>query len=161
MKLLSLVLSSLLVYLIQTTFVLNFRFYGVAANLPLIYVVMVALLFGNRVGLAAAFLSGLLLDVLYSQAVGINIFIFCAIAILIDLFDEALFKDNSLTPLILIVAGTAVYHGLFLAHAYFFNLPIISGKVVAVIAIESVLNALIGLLLYKYVVRRWFGYELR
>ena len=161
MKFLSLSLSSLLIYLIQTTFVLNFRLYGVAANLPLIYVVMVALLFGNRAGLAAAFFSGLLLDILYSQAVGINVFIFCTIAILIDLFDEVLFKDNSLTPLMLIVAGTVVYHGLFLAHAYFFNLPIVSDKVVVIIVIESVLNAVVGLVLYKYVVRRWFGYELR
>jgi len=161
MKAFWLVLSSLLVYLIQTTFILNFRFYGVTANLPLIYVVMAALLFGNRAGLVAAALSGLFLDVLYAHAVGVNIFIFCTIAILIDLFDEALFKDNSLTPLMLIVMGTVVYHGLFLAHAYFFNLPIFLGKVFAIIAIESVFNALIGLLLYKYVIRRWFGYELR
>jgi rod shape-determining protein MreD len=153
--------SSLVIYLIQTTFVLNFRFHGVAANLPLIYVVMVALLFGNRAGLAAAALSGLYLDVLYSRAVGINIFIFCVIAILIDLFDEALFKDNSLTPLLLIFLGTVVYHALFLAHAYFFKLPILIGEVLAIVAIESVLNALVGLMLYKYVIRRWFGYELR
>lgn len=161
MKFLWLLLSALMVFLLQTTFLVNFRFFGVAANLPLIYVVMVALLFGNRFGLGAAVLSGILLDVLYAQAVGVNTLIFCVIAVLIDLFDEALFKDNSLTPLMLTVLGTLVYHGLFLLHAYFFRLPLTLGKLPAVIAIEAVFNALIGLLLYKHVIRRWFGYELR
>jgi rod shape-determining protein MreD len=161
MKTVYLVLASIGVYLIQTTFIVNFRFYGVAANLSLVFVVLVALLFGNRAGLTVAVLSGLLIDVLFSRAVGINIFIFCVIAILIDLFDESLFKDNSLTPLLLITAATVVYHLLFLTHAYFFNLPIVFDRLIAVVAIETVLNALLGLILYKYVIRRWFGYELR
>lgn len=161
MKTFYLILASVAVYLIQSTFVINFRLYGVAANLSLVFVVLVALLFGNRDGLMVAFLSGLLNDVLFSRAVGVNIFIFCTIAILIDLFDELLFKDNSLTPLLLISIATVVYHVLFLAHAYFFDLSFSLNKMAAVIAIETVMNALLGLILYKYVIRRWFGYELR
>lgn len=152
---------AILNFILQTTIFEALRINGVAVNTSLILVVFMGLVFSNRDALTAAVISGLLQDIFYGWAIGVNIFIYVAIAILIDMIDESVFKDKSMTPFVLIAGSTILYHILYMAFMFILRVPIDLPMLLIKTAIELVMNIVLGLLIYKHVIKRVIGYELR
>lgn len=148
-------------FLLQSTVFEMLRINGVAVNTSLILVVFLGLIFTNRDALTAAVICGLLQDIFYGWAIGVNVFIYIAIAILIDMIDESVFKDKSMTPFILIFGSTIIYHLMHMGFMFILQVPIDIKTLVFKILIELAMNLIFGLLFYKQVIRRFIGYELR
>lgn len=152
---------AILNFILQTTIFEAVRINGVAINTSLILVVFMGLVFSNRDALTAAVISGLLQDIFYGWAIGVNIFIYVAIAILIDMIDESVFKDKSMTPLVLLVGSTLFYHVIYMAFMFILRVPIELPVLALKVVIELIMNVVFGLLIYKHVIKRIIGYELR
>lgn len=161
MKWIYVVIISILNFILQSTLFEAIRINGVAINTSLILVVFMGLVFGNRNALTAAIISGLLQDIFYGWAIGVNVFIYVSLAIVIDMIDESVFKDKSMTPLVLIAGSTLFYHGFYAIFMFILRVPIdvVQNSVSALI--EMGMNTIVGLLFYKHVIRRILGYELR
>lgn len=155
------VIISILNFILQSTVLQTIRIFDVSINSSIILVVFLALVSTNRNALTAAFVSGLLQDLFYSWALGVNIFIYLGLAIIIDMIDESVFKDNSKTPLILVASGTVFYHVFYAAFMFILRLPINLPVTGIHLGIEIALNCMTGLLIYKYFIKRILGYELR
>lgn len=161
MKWVYVVIISIINFILQSTVLEALRINGVAINTSLILVVFMGLVFGNRNALTAAVISGLLQDIFYGWAIGVNVFIYVSLAIIIDMIDESVFKDKSMTPLILLSASTVFYHVFYALFMFILRVPIEFPSMAVNTGIELVLNTVVGLIFYKQVIRRILGYELR
>lgn len=154
-------LLSILNFILQSTVLDALRINGVAVNTSLILVVFMALVFGNRNALTAAVISGLFQDIYYSWAIGVNIFIYFFLAILIDMIDDSVFKDKSLTPFVLLIGSTFFYYVVHTAFMFILGVPFEWQPTLVSFAIETVMNTVVGLLIYKNLIKKMMGYELR
>lgn len=161
MKWVYVLLISILNFILQSTVFDVLRINGVAINTSLILVVFMALVFGNRNALTAAVISGLFQDIYYSWAIGVNIFIYFFLAILIDMIDDSVFKDKSLTPLVLLVGSTLFYYILHSAFMLLLGVPLDWQPTLVNFLIETLMNTVFGLLIYNNLIKKMIGYELR
>lgn len=161
MKWIYVVIISILNFILQSTIFEALRINGVAINTSLILVVFMGLVFGNRNALTAAVISGLLQDIFYGWAIGVNVFIYVSLAIVIDMIDESVFKDKSMTPFVLLGTSTVFYHCFYALFMFILRVPINIGHLSVATLIEVVMNTAFGLIIYKHIIRRMLGYELR
>lgn len=161
MKWIYVVILSIINFILQSTLFEALRINGVVFNTSLILVVFMALIFGNRNALTAAVISGLLQDLFYGWAIGVNVFIYVAIAILIDMIDESVFKDKSMTSFVLLIGSTFLYQIMFMGFMFILRVPIQVSELPLRFIIEAVMNTVLGLLIYKNIIRKLIGYELR
>ncbi len=138
-------------FLLQTTIFQYFRIAGILPNTALIIVVVVSILSGRKKGITAGVLAGILQDLFFSRAIGVNTGIYVLIGYIIGGLEKKLFKDNNLTPLFLINFSTVFYHLVYLIIMYFFKIPINFWSIFRrIIIIEAIYNALIGIIVYKW-----------
>ena len=161
MKWFYVLLISILNFILQSTVLDALRINGVSVNTSLILVVFMALVFGNRNALTAAVVSGLFQDIYYCWAIGVNIFIYFFLAILIDMIDDSVFKDKSLTPFVLLVGSTVFYYALHTACMFILGVPLEWQSILMKLGIETAMNTFVGLLIYKNLIKKMMGYELR
>ena len=161
MKWIYVVLLSLINFILQSTLLEALRINGVAVNTSLILVVFMALVFGNRNAITAAIICGILQDIFYGWAIGVNVFIYISLAILIDMIDESVFKDKSMTPFVLLIGTTFLYHLMYTGFMFILRVPIDFQIVLVRLVIETVMNTVLGLLIYRNLIRKLIGYELR
>ncbi len=162
MKYRYLFLIMLINFIIQSTILQNFRVFGVVPNTALILVVIITVLYGTAEGLKTAATAGIMQDMFLSPALGMNLFIYMSLAFLIGMAEDGLFKDNVLTPIILISISTLYYHILHFGVMYFLRqgsdfMYILKN----VYVLETMLNVAICLLVYRRIFSRVYGYELR
>lgn len=149
-------------FILQSTILQNFRIFGVAPNTAMVIVIIFTILFGTAEGLKAGGTAGIIQDLFLSQAVGLNIFIYLSLAIIIGLIEERLFKDNFLTPFILVMVSTLYYHLLhFVIMLFLRNGNDLQYIIKESYLIEAILNSIICIIVYRRAFKRVYGYELR
>lgn len=152
---------SLILFILQTTVLQYVDIKGVTPNLPLIFTVIFVLLYGNPTGIVFAVVSGVLQDSMMSKVLSINLMIYSLIAIVIGLMEEKIFKDNFITPIVLIAISTVFYNVVFFLFMYLIKSPIHYSGLVMRISIEVVENVVIGMFIYKWAFKKVVGYSLR
>lgn len=155
------VILGLILFILQTTVFQFLKFQGVTPNIPLIVTVIIVLLYGNPSGIIFAVCSGVLQDSMMSKVLSINIILYASIAIVIGLMEEKIFKDNFITPIILIAASTIFYNVMFFVFMYLIKSPIHYSGLIMRVSIEMVENIIIGMLVYKWAFKKVVGYSLR
>lgn len=149
-------------FLLQATLLQNVRVLGVTPNTALILVVIMTVLFGTTEGLKTAATAGVLQDLFLSPALGLNLFIYLSVAMFIGLIEDRLFKDNFLTPVILISISTFYYHFMHFGVMFFLKQGCDFMYIMQhVYIVETILNVMVCLLLYREVFAKIYGYELR
>lgn len=68
----------------------------IAPNVVLVVIVAYGLLFGPEVGLVAGLIGGLLLDLTFSQYVGLRLLTLGSVGMAVGMVEERVFKDNLL-----------------------------------------------------------------
>lgn len=154
-------LIALLNFIFQSTWLQFFRINGVLPNTSLILVVVFGALFGKREGLYMALFAGAFQDVFLSKILCINLLIYTVVAWIIGSFEESLFKDNFLTPLVITGVSTLSYHMIWMGIMYIFRSNINGNLIVKVLIMETVLNGIISVFIYGNVLKRLYGYGLR
>jgi|LGOV01.1.fsa_nt_gb rod shape-determining protein MreD len=157
-----LLILSLLIFLVQITFVQQIRVVGIVPNLILIMIVMSVLIFDDKEGIYLAIIFGLLQDILVSKALGISVLIYLIIAILLYSVKEFLLNDYKLSALLGIFFSTIFYHLMF-------NLICILLRdttrtiqfIIEITLLETIYNTLIMFVVYGFVFKHIKGYEIR
>lgn len=152
---------SLILFILQTTVLQYVDIQGVTPNLSLIMTVILVLLYGNPTGVVFAVVSGVLQDSMMSKVLSINLIIYALIAMVIGLIEEKIFKDNFITPIVLIAISTVFYNVVFFLFMYLIKSPIHYSGLVMRISIEVIENVVIGMFIYKWAFKKVVGYSLR
>ncbi len=157
-----LILISFLIIILQTTIVPFFKLAGVVLSLPLIFLISGTVIFGHWKGLRLALYLGVLLDILIGRGLGVYVFLYLIISYVISSFEEKIFKDNFITPIILFV-GASIFEVLFFSVFKYINTGFFmefNGFIFTVV-VYSIYNSLLGIPIYAYLMKKYIGYSVR
>ena len=148
-------------YILQSTIFQAWKLEGVSANLTLVLVIVMTIIYGLEKGLFTAVLAGLLVDVFLSMAVGINLFILVIISILISIIGRPLFTGNKLTLVFMTAISTIFYHLMYFFFMYFLNKGVSFRLVMThIVPVEIILNSIACVLIYHFSVKWIERYKL-
>ncbi|MCK8060670.1 MULTISPECIES: rod shape-determining protein MreD [unclassified Fusibacter] len=157
-----LIAITLAIVVLQTTVLQLLRIGGVLPNLMLIWLIIAIVLFGRFVGIRTAIYAGLFSDILIGKGLAVHLSIYLVIAIIISSMEEKIFKDNYVTPVVLIMTTTVFYHVFFLVVHYFATGNINLLKWVFTITLpEMIYNLAIGVVVYTQSFKWQMGYRMR
>ena len=142
----------LLIYFLQVNIFASYTIAGVKPNLFVIYVLFIGLFANQGLGISMGIIFGLILDCLYSKAIGISAVMFCIIGYLGAYFDKNFSKENKLT-IIFIVAGSTLIYELGI---YFLNSIILVFEremicFIKIILIEILYTVFLSIILYPLI----------
>ncbi len=162
MKSVYLILIALVIVILQTTVMQLFRVVGVVPNLMLIWLIIAAVIFDRLTSFKAAFFAGLFTDILISKGIGMHIAIYIPIVVVIASLEEKIFKDNYITPVILIVMSTAYFHLFYLIVHYFSTGDfVLFPRLFTIVFPETLYNLVLGVICYVLAFRISEGYQMR
>ncbi len=157
-----LILISLLIVILQTSVLPFLKIEGVVLSLPLIFLISGTVVFGHWKGLRIAIYLGLFLDVLIGRGLGLYVFLYLVISYVISSFEEKIFKDNFITPIILFVFSSffeVFYFACFkyLTTTYFVSFHHFMFNFI----VYALLNCVFGIPVYAYLMKKYMGYSMR
>lgn len=161
MKIRYMILIALVNFILQTTLAPYLRIYGIAPNTALILTVIIAMLGGIGRGLTFGLAAGILQDLFFSKALGVHTLIYGLLALGVGLIENKLFKDNRLTPAVLIVGATLFFYLITYSMLYFADeANSVSFLLTRLFPLEALYNTGVCLLVYRRIFSRVYGYGL-
>ncbi len=148
------ILILLAIIILQTTLLQLFRIAGVIPDLMLVWVVITAALFDKKTSIKTAIYAGILFDIVSGKGLGVHLAIYLPVALVIATIEDKIFKDNQVTPFILLGLATAFSY-IFTAFVYYFS----TGRFLLVTRLFShflpslIYNLLVGAIFYLIVMR--------
>ena len=161
MKYRYLFLIGIFLFIFQTTVLQNFRIFDVIPNFLLVFTVILVLVYGNPEGLIFGAFVGALQDSFSSKVLSSNILIYCIVALIIGTVGKKLFKDNFVTPIILIAISTFFYYLMMFIFMFLTKNPIHYLGIEFRFTLELIMNIISGFLIYQIVFKKILGYNLR
>ena len=113
LKYLKQILIFLLIFLIQSCFITKWRIFGIAPDLILAYIIIMALTYNVAEAAAFAILAGILTDILSSVFFGFNTFIFLYMSVGIYLLGHKYIRGSQWLAFLFVIAGSIVYSIVF------------------------------------------------
>ncbi|MBR0085292.1 MAG: rod shape-determining protein MreD [Lachnospiraceae bacterium] len=144
------ILFIFILFLLQTTFFGWINVAGIVPNCLLAFSISAALVNGSSEGMIAGFAGGLLLDILYSNIIGMYAFAFVVITFVMGKFHEMFYREDITIPTLIIGVGDLIYGIYMFAVAFvtrhetnlFFFLR-------RIILPEMIYTMLVGIIIYK------------
>ncbi len=137
-------------FVLQSTIFQYFRIGGILPNTALLIVVTISILYGKKKGVMAGVIAGLLQDLFFGKAIGINVLIYSSIGYIIGGVENKVFKDNYITPFLFIVTTTIYYHSIYFVFMHFLRQSVNYLSVLkSVVMIEVIYNLIVGIIFYR------------
>lgn len=99
-----------LCFLLQTTVFQSIALAGEVPNLILIVVVAIAYMRGRKEGMYVGFASGLLIDLVYGDVIGMNAVLLVVIGYVVGICNEIYYRDELSVPIILIAISDFMFN---------------------------------------------------
>ena len=149
---LSIVIMLIIGFVMQTTIFGYLELANVRPNILLIITSVSGFMFGIRYGMLAGGVSGLLMDLMYSDLIGLSIIIYFFIGYFNVIVKKFYFKDDLSIPLALIGISDFVYGMLFYIMSFMLRGRLaLFAYLKQVMLPEVVYTVIIGLFIYKFV----------
>ena len=154
-----LILTIFIIYFLQSNFFNWFNIAGVMPNVFIIFVLFVGLFTNKTVGTAYGVVIGLILDLLFSQKIGIQAVTLGLVGFLAAIFDKNFSKDSRMTIMLMVLGSTVIVEVLNYLLAYMFiNINVEIVNFVKILAIEVIYNMILIIIIYPLIQK--FGYEI-
>lgn len=153
----ALILIGFIIYFLQANFFSWFTIFGIKPNLFIIYILFIGL-FGNRgMGIIYGSITGILLDLLFEEKIGVNLIALSLIGIIATIFDKNFSKDSRITIMFMVFGTTIIFEIV----SYFTGYILYSVNVevlnfIKILLVEIVYNILITIVVYPLIQK--FGY---
>lgn len=153
-----LILFSMLIILIETTVLNNFRIFNIAPDLLLIGLVIVSMFFDRSTIWKSALYGGFLMDVMAGRGVGIHVLFYVLAMFVILKFEGVIFKDNYLPSAVFIFFSTIAYN-IYIVGINLLNWirPNLFLEFLHHSLIQAIYNLVIGFFMYELVYRSIHG----
>ncbi len=160
MKLRLVALLALVLFILSSTVFQSFRILETLPNFCIIMSIVYLALYSERHAYTFVAVFGLLQDVFLGRIFGMNLIAYLLMLYAISKIIGVLFKANYMTPLFLLILSTGIYHIVFYVIAFFFQITIPIQILIGRVAVEIILNTLIGTFIYARVFKAINGYRL-
>ncbi len=153
----ALVIIAIMFYLLQLNFFNWFTIAGVMPNLFIVLVLFIGLFTSKNLGAIYGMSIGIIIDLLSSPKVGINAVVLGIVGWLAGVFDKNFSKDNRLTIIFIVTATTILAEtAIYILNYLFLNLNLDILAYIKILAIETIYNIIISIILYPSIQK--FGY---
>ena len=155
----SLIISFVVIYLLQSTFFTNFTIAGVMPNIIVILVLYIGLYAGVSKGIIFGIMFGIFIDIWIGKNIGITSICLATVGILGGMFDKNFSKDSRITILLMVISCTIIYEiAISILQYIVLNTNIEILEFIKILLIEVVYNTLITIILYPLIKNT--GYEI-
>lgn len=140
--------------ILESTFFQYMRIGGVKPDFTIVLIVAYSILRGKNYSTFIGFFSGILIDLMYGQVIGVNGLSYMLTGFLIGQFHESVFKDSYFPAILFNITAVLIYQHIFLLISYFTKVDIVyTNALLQVIIPQCFYNACIGGVLYRYFFR--------
>ena len=154
-----LILTIFIIYFLQSNFFTWFNIAGIMPNVFIIFVLFIGLFTNKTVGTAYGVVIGLILDLLFSQKIGIQAVTLGLVGFLAAIFDKNFSKDSRMTIMLMVLGSTVIVEVLNYLLAYMFmNINVEIVNFVKILAIEVIYNMILTIIIYPLIQK--FGYDI-
>lgn len=146
---LALILCFFIIYFLQANVFPSLTIAGIKPNLFVVYILFIGLFANQVLGITFGVICGLILDLLYGQAVGISAVMLCIIGYLGSYFDKNFSKENKITIILMVAGATLIYE----LGKYFLSSIILSYTreyfyFFKILVVEILYNVLLAIIVY-------------
>ena len=155
----SLIITFIVIYLLQTTFFNYFTIAGIMPNVFVILMLFIGLYMGRTMGVIYGILYGIFIDFWIGKNIGITSIALAVVGVISGFLDKTLSKDSRITVLLMGIISTIVYEVILYFLQYMLlriNVEVLS--FIKILLIEVVYNMLIVIILYPLI--KNVGYEI-
>lgn len=156
---LSLIIISIILYLVQTIFFTNFTIAGVMPNLFVIFALYIGLYMGRSMGIIYGIIYGIFIDLWIGTNIGITSICLAIVGALGGIFDKNFSKDSRITVLLMCATVTIIYEVIYCILKFIIletNIDMLAFT--KILAIEIMYNILLSIILYPLI--KVTGYEI-
>jgi rod shape-determining protein MreD len=149
-RLITIAIVIIICFILQSTVFQVLALANVVPNLLLVVTVAIGYMRGRTEGIFVGFFSGLLVDMVYGDVIGICAFIYMFIGFLIGFCKKIYYKDEITIPIILVCISDFLYNFLYYTFTFLLrNRLELFYYIRRIIIPEIVYTALVSIFLYK------------
>ncbi len=155
----SIFLSIIVCFLMQTTIFKHLKIAGVVPNFLIVITAISGFMHGRKVGMFAGVICGIFMDFIYADIMGINILIYTVIGYLNGMQSKVYFKKDMLMPLLSITVSDLLYGMIYYVFRFLLRgrlaLPVYFKEIIVP---EAVYTLIVGIVVYK--IAHWLDKKL-
>ncbi len=154
----SLIITFIIIYLLQTTFFSHFTIAGIMPNIFVILMLFIGLYMGRTMGVIYGIAYGIFIDFWIGKNIGFTSVALAIIGLACGILDKTLSKDSRITVLLMGIVSTIIYEVVLYFMQYIIlgtNIEILS--FIKILLVEVVYNMLLIIILYPAI--KNIGYE--
>lgn len=156
---LTLMLTFLIVYFLQSNFFSWFTIAGIKPNLFIILVLCIGLFAGRATGSILGMIFGLLLDIFIGTKIGTSGILLGVVGFAGGYLDKNFSKDSKLTIILMCMGATLFFELVdYFISVFIYQMEIELLRVFTIIAIEAIYNAILVIIFYPLIQR--VGYRI-
>ena len=147
-----LIITFFLLYFLQSNFFTWFTIGGIQPNLFIIYVLMIGLFAGKKLGIVLGIIFGFYIDVIIGRQIGISRIMLGIIGLLGEYLDKNFSKESRVTIMLMMAASTVIYE----VGCYIFNLITLDMNLeiisfIRILCLEVIYNLILVIILYPLI----------
>lgn len=152
MRILILSIMILINFIFESTIFQYTRIMGVKPDFTIMLITSYAIMRGSVYGGYIGLFSGILNDLMYGKAFGINGLSYMVTGYIIGQSRDKVFKDSFIPPIIFNMAGVLLYNNLFYLVTYFSKTNVsYTYTFLNVMIPQSIYNGILGPIVYRYI----------
>lgn len=146
--------SFLLIYLLQVNFFNWFTIAGIKPNLFVIYVVVISLFTGKKMGTIFGICFGLYIDMINGKVLGIAAIMLAVIAFFAEFMNKNVTNDTKITMVLIVALSTLIYEvGYYIASIWKLSINVEIFHFIKIVCIETFFNSILTIILYPIIQR--------
>ena len=139
----------ILLYFLQINIFNNFTIFNVKPNLFIILIFSIGIKYNKLFSSIMGLIIGFLLDLLISNKIGINMFLFGGLGFITSYMSQILFSENKLTNILIIFSSTIIIEIIkYLLNVIFLKINIEINTFIFITVIEAIYNILLFIIIY-------------
>ena len=156
----SLIVTIFIIYSLQSNFFSWFNISGIMPNIFIIFILFVGLFSNKTMGMIYGISSGIILDLLLGEIIGLNAICLGLIGFLAGIFDKNFSKDNRMIMIFMVGITTFLFEILKYILKYIIvdvNIEVI--YFIEILAIEILFNIIITIIIYPIIQKAGYYIE--
>ena len=155
----SLIITFIAIYLLQTIFFSHFTIAGIMPNIFAILMLYIGLYMGRTMGVIYGIIYGIFIDIWIGKNLGLTSIALALIGLISGIFDKTLSKDSRMTVLLMGAACTIIYEVvLYLMQYMALGINVEIFEFAKILLVEVIYNILLIIILYPLMKKT--GYEI-
>jgi rod shape-determining protein MreD len=126
---------------------------GVKPDALLILVIAFSLLNGTGESITLSLFGGILVDVLFNNAIGFVTISLLIVAYLTGILSKNVFRESTFVAFVFVFLGTILYNLIMIFSMLLMKYELNPSYLLNVVIIQSVYNSIITIFIYRYIVR--------